>query len=168
MPVTLPYHFDTGSVGKLVLQGVLGLLLIVICGLLYTVLVRRDTLGAVLLGVVAVISLAFGRIFLNNLVSSRGTITGDAVEVEPANLYGVRLHGPGGRFPLWNFEAVRVERAPPLAWSPGGPYERVILAGKPGTPDILVARTDHDAGVALGRDLAAALRLPCQEERVAL
>jgi hypothetical protein len=167
MPVSLPYHFDTSSVGKLILQGVLGLLLIVVSGLLYIVLVRRDALGAVLLGVVAMITLVLGRIFLNNLESSQGTITGDAVEVHPGNLHGVRLHGPAGRFPLGNFAAVRVERAPPLAWSPGGPYERVILAGKPGTPDILIARSDHDAGVALGRELAAALRLPCQEERVA-
>jgi hypothetical protein len=40
----------------------------------------------------------------------------------------------------------------------------VILAGKEGTPDILIARTDHDAGCVLGRELAAALGLPYQEE----
>ncbi len=166
MPVSIPYHFDTSSIIKLILRGVLGLLLlIVVPGLVYSLVVRHDILGAVLLGGVGVITLFFGRIFLNNLESSLGTITGDAVVVEPGRLYGIRLYGPAGRFPMQDFEGVRVERAPPLAWSPGGPYERVILAGKEGTPDILIARTDHDAGRVLGRDLAAALGLAYREER---
>jgi hypothetical protein len=166
MPVSIPYHFDTTSVVKLIMRGVLGLLLIVVCAVLYSLLVRRDALGAMLLGVVGLLTVFFGRIFLHNLESSTGTISAEAVDVEPGSLYGVRLHGPAGRFPLRSFEGVRVDRAAPLAWSPGGPHERVILAGRQGTPDILLARTDHDAGCALGRDLAAALQLPYQEERV--
>lgn len=164
MPVSIPYRFDTSSVVKLILRGVLVLLLVVVAGFVYSLFVRRHGFGAVLLFAVGMIALYFGWIFRNNLESSRGTITEDAVVVEPGSLYRMRLHGPAGRFPLQNFEGVRVERAPPLAWSPGGPYERVILVGKEGTPDILVARTDHDAGRVLGRDLASALGLPYQEE----
>jgi hypothetical protein len=46
----------------------------------------------------------------------------------------------------------------------GGPHERVSLVGKSGTPDILVARTDRDAGRTLGNELATALKLPYQEQ----
>ena len=45
-----------------------------------------------------------------------------------------------------------------------GPHERVLLIGQEGTPDILVARTDHDAGRSLGNQLALALKLSYQEQ----
>ena len=45
----------------------------------------------------------------------------------------------------------------------GRGQERVSLAGKNGTPDILIARTDLDAGRAMGRELAAVLNLPFEE-----
>jgi hypothetical protein len=164
MPVALPYRFDTSPVVKLILRGVIGLLLVVIAGIVYSLLVSRDVVAAVQLLLVALIATYFGRLFLKNLESSQGTITADAVVVEPGTLYGIRLHGPAGRFLLKNFQAVRVERVPPLAWAQGGPHERVRLTGKDGTPDILIARTPENAGGALGRDLSATLGLPYQEE----
>jgi hypothetical protein len=41
--------------------------------------------------------------------------------------------------------------------------EVVWLVGKPGTPDIALARTDHGAGRSLGRQLGALLELPVEE-----
>lgn len=84
--------------------------------------------------------------------------------MEPASLYGMRLAGPVGPFPLQQFVAVRVERVPPPAWVQGGPHERVSVVGRDGTPDILIARTPGKAGRALGQELALALGLPYQEE----
>ena len=167
MPVELPYRFDTSPVVKLILRGVVALLLLVLVpGIMYSLLVSHSHAAAVQLLVSGLIATYFGRLFLRNLEGSRGTITADAVAVEPGTLYGVRLHGPAGRFPLRDFSTVKVERVPPPAWVEGGRHERVSLVGTNGTPDILIARTSDDAGRALGQDLAAALGLPYQEERV--
>jgi hypothetical protein len=165
MAVALPYSFDTSSVVKLILRGVLGLLLLVVVpGIAYSVLVSHSNAAAIQLFLVGLITVYFGRIFLRNLEASRGLITSDAVVVEPATLYGIRLHGLAGRFPLQKFNAIRVERVPPPAFVQGGPHERVSLAGKEGAPDILIARTSHDHGRVLGRDLASALGLQYQEQ----
>lgn len=162
MPVALPYRFDTSPVVKLILRGVLLLLLVVVVGVVYS-LVSQNYVAAAQLLLIALIAIYFGRRFLQNLTASHGTITSDAIVVEPATLYGIRLHGPSGRFPLHALSAVKVERISPHEWVQGGPHERVSLARKDGTPDILIARTSRDAGRTLGRDLAAALGLPYQE-----
>jgi len=43
-------------------------------------------------------------------------------------------------------------------------HERVCLIGTQGIPDILVARTDRDTGRTLGTELAAAMKLPYEEQ----
>lgn len=165
MPVALTYRFDTSSVVKLILRGVIGLLAVVIVpAMVYTIFISHDEVAAVQLLLIGLTVIYFGRLFLRNLEASRGTITADAVVVEPGILYGIRLHGPAGRFTMHGFKAVKVDRVPPPAWTPGGPHERVSLASKEGTPDILIARTSDDAGRVLGRDLAAALGLPYRED----
>jgi hypothetical protein len=45
----------------------------------------------------------------------------------------------------------------------GGPNEVVWLVGRPGTPDIALARTDDRAGRAVGQELGALLELPVEE-----
>ncbi|HZN98179.1 MAG TPA: hypothetical protein VFB61_10655 [Gemmatimonadales bacterium] len=165
MAVSLPYRFDTSPVIKLILRGVLGLLLVVIAGMLYSLLVTHDQVAAVQLLLVTVIILYFGRLFLGNLETSRGTIDRDQVLVDPIRLYGVRLHGPAGRFPLGRFQAVRVERMLPPEFAQGRSHERVVLLGTEGTPDILIARTSDDTGRVLGRELATVLGLKYEEER---
>lgn len=165
MAVSLPYRFDTSPVIKLILRGVLGLLLVVIAGMLYSLLVTHDRVAAVQLLLVTVIILCFGRLFLRNLETSRGTIDRDQVLVDPVRLYGVRLHGSAGRFPLGRFQAVRVERMLPPEFAQGRSHERVVLLGTEGTPDILLARTSDDAGRVLGRELATVLGLKYEEER---
>jgi hypothetical protein len=164
MAVSLPYRFDTSPVIKLILRGVLGLLLVVIAGMLYSLLVTHDRVAAVQLLLVAMIIVYFGRLFLRNLETSRGTIDRDQVLVDPVRLYGIRLHGPAGQFPLRGFQAVRVQRMLPPEFAQGRSHERVVLLGTEGTPDILLARTSDDAGRALGRELATVLGLKYEEE----
>jgi hypothetical protein len=168
MAITLPYEFDTSGVVKQIMGGVLGLLLVVLVGVLYSLLISHSIAATVQLLLIAAIAAYFGRLFLRNLTGSVGSITTDAVMVQPGELLGLRLRGPAGRFPISQFQAIRVERVPNPLGIPINtqiqPHERVYLVGKKGTPDILVARTDRDAGRIVGNELATALRIPYQEE----
>ena len=168
MAITLPYEFDTSGVVKLILRGVVALLLVVNVGIFYSLLVSHSIAAAIQLLLVAALATYFGSLFLRNLIASVGTITADAVVVQPGQLFGIRLASPAGRFPISQFQAVRVERVPNPVGIPIDtqirPHERVCLAGKNGTPDILIARTDRDTGRTLGNELAIALRLPYQEQ----
>ena len=165
--MTLPYDFDTSSVVRTIGRGVVGLLLVVLAGLFYSVLISHDSSASFGLLLVAAIAGYFGRLFLRNLTGSVGTISRDAVTVQPGRVCGLRMASPAGTFPLGQFEAVRVERitagGEPIE-AQRGPHERVSLVGRSGTPTILVARTDADAGRALGRELARQLTLPYQEQ----
>jgi hypothetical protein len=168
MAITLPYEFDTNRVVKQIMGGVLGLLLVVLVGILYSLLISHSIPATIQLLLIAAIATYFGRLFLRNLTGSHGTITADAVVVQSGQLLGIRLAGPAGRFPISQFQAVRVERITnpisiPLE-TQIGPHERVCLIGKEGTPDILVARTERDAGRTLGNELATALKLSYQEQ----
>jgi hypothetical protein len=166
--VTLPYEFDTSGVVKLIMRGVVGLLCVLLLGILYSLMVSHSLAAIVQLLLIAAVAAYFGRIFLRNLTGSLGTITADAVVVQSGQVWGIRLAGPAGRFPVSHFQAVRVERVPnpigiPLA-TQIQPHERVCLIGKQGTPDILIARTERDAGRTLGNNLATALKLPYDEQ----
>lgn len=165
MALTLPHQFDTSGVVKLILRGVVGLLLIVFLGILYSLIVSHSIAATIQLLVVAAVATYFGTLFLRNLTGSLGTITADAIVVQPGELFGLRLASPAGRFPISQFQAVRVDRIrTPAIDVQGRPHERVCLVGKQGTPDILIARTDRDVGRTLGNELATVLRLPYQEQ----
>ena len=167
MTVTLPYEFDTSGIVKVILRGVLGLLFVVVVpGIIYSLLISHRTAAAIQLLLVAAIITYFARLFLRNLVGSRGTITADAVVVQPGRLYGIQLAGPAGRFPMQQFAAVRVERISAPMSVQGRAHERICLVGKDGTPDILIARTALDTGRTLGEKIARVLNLP-YEERLA-
>jgi hypothetical protein len=109
-------------------------------------------------------------VFVRFQSRSMGTITEDRVVVQPNALYGIRLAGPQRTYPtprvlirprgadvgsvgLW-----RYRRA-------GGPHERIWLVGKNGTPDILIARTQREAGRPLAEEFGAVLALPVEEKR---
>jgi hypothetical protein len=169
MTLTLPYEFDTSAVVKTIVRGGLELLgIVIVPGIFYSLLVSHRVAAAVQLLLIGAVVTFFGRVFLRNLTGSRGRITADAVIVEPATVYGLRLHGPVGTFPIRDFERVRVE----CIFGPLGTsyaprwHERVSLIGKGGTPEILIARTDLDAGRAVGHEVAAALGLAYQEQIV--
>ena len=159
----LPYQFDTGGVVALIVRGVAGLEVILVLGALYSLAVSRNMASAAALLVIAAGVFIFGRLVLKNLEGTRGMITRDAVVVQPGGLFGLRLAGPAGTYAIHNFAAVRVDRILPSDSIQSRGHERVILVGTSGAPDILVARTDLDAGRALGRSLAAALHLPFDE-----
>jgi hypothetical protein len=168
MAITLPYEFDTSGVVKQIMGGVLALLVVVLAGILYSLLISHSIAATIQLLLIAGITTYFGRLFLRNLPGSLGTITADAVVVQPGELLGIRLTSPAGRFPISQFQAVRVERIPNPIGIPIEtqirPHERVYLVGKKGTPDILVARTHLDAGRIVGNELATAMKLPYLEK----
>jgi hypothetical protein len=122
------------------------------------------TTAALQLLLVAALITYFGNLFLRHLNASVGTITADAIVVQPGRLWGVRLAGPAGRVPIHQFEAVRVERIFPPVGVQGRWHERVCLVGRDGIPDIVIARTALDAGRVMGNELATALKLPYQEQ----
>ena len=89
MAITLPYEFDTSAVVKQIMGGVLGLLLVVLAGVFYSLLVSHSIAATVQLLLIAAIATYFGRVFLRNLTGTLGTITADAVVVQPGQLLGI-------------------------------------------------------------------------------
>jgi len=166
MTVSLPYHFDSSAVVRVILRGVGALLVLAILpALLYVLLGRRDGVTALQLLLIAVLVAWFGRLFYKHLEGSRGVITADAIDLEPTSLYGIRLTGPVGRFAIEQFEAVRVEPTSVPFDVQGTGGELVRLVGKHGTPNVLIARTEPNAGKILGRELAAAVGLRYEEAK---
>ena len=163
MTIDLPYNFDTSATVKVILRGAAGLIVLVTVGILYSLFVSHSIGAAAQLLLSGAVAAYFTRIFVRNLTASMGTITANAVVVQPSRLYGIRLAGPEGRFRIDEFKAIRVERIIGSTASIRS-HERVSLIGKDGTPDILVARTALESGFALGRELAVILGLPYQEE----
>ena len=164
-PIALPYRFDTSDVWHTILKGAFGLNVLLLLSLVFAIFARPwpVTLG---IGVMELTVLGFTRIFVRNQQGSTGTLTTDRVEVEPNTLLGIALPGPRGTYTLDRFSAVRVEfRSGPITVDTpsAGPYEIVWLAGKPGTPDVALARTSDRAGRAVGRQFGALLRLPVEE-----
>jgi hypothetical protein len=163
-PIALPYEFDTSAVWHTILKGAFGLNALLVAGVCYGVLASRwpTALG---LAVIELMALAFTRLLLKVQEGSAGVLTSDRVVVEPNALLGVVLPGPSGVYPLDRFSGVRIE----LRFGPvepgvqGGPNEVVWLVGKPGTPDVAVARTQDRAGRAIGSELGSLLRLPVEE-----
>jgi hypothetical protein len=168
--VTLPYRFDTSRIWRTILTGMVVLEAVILAGLLYELLGSRHVEAVTPLVASAAILAFFIWRFFRFRNGSIGTITADGVVVWPGKLFGVTLPGPRGEFTIDRFSAVRVD----LMLGPsglhdvmqGGPHERVWLVGKEGTPSVLVARTDHEEGRALGRELGAAVRLPVQERHL--
>jgi hypothetical protein len=162
---TLPYAFDTSGPPKLILEGVLGLLLVVAAGIAYSLLVSRNMTAVIILTVSGAATLVFARVVLRHLEASTGTITAERVEVRPGRLVGLRLGGPSGTYPTSSFRAVRFERIADRV-EVFGSSAHVSLVGNDGTPDILIARTDDEEGRPLGRRMSEALRLPFEETHV--
>ena len=165
MAVTLPYRFDTSTVWRTILKGAFGLNALLVVGVLYSLLASRPWTTILALVVNEIVVLGFTRVFVRFQTGSAGTLAADRVVIEPNRLFGIALPGPQGSYPLDRFSSVRVEfRSGPIEPGvQGGPHELVWLVGKPGTPDVLLARTDDRAGGALGREFGALLQLPMEE-----
>jgi hypothetical protein len=164
--VTLPFEFDTTGVVKQILSGVAAMLgLIVLPGIVYCLAISHQPGTALGLLASGAIAAWFGRAVWQHLVGSTGTITADGVLVHPGRLFGLRMPGPAGRFSPASFSGVRVERVfgPIDTSQPPNWHERVWLVGSALAPDVLVGRTQRNAGIALGNELASLLGLPYRE-----
>ena len=143
--ITFPHRFDTASVWHTILKGAFALNAVLVIGIALK-LFTGDWLAA--LGVVVLEAIVFGftRLFLRFQSGSRGTLYADRVEIDPNALFGIPLPGPSGEYARERFSAVRVEfmsGSINVDAPSGGPHELVWLAGRDGTPDVLVARTDE-------------------------
>jgi hypothetical protein len=164
-PITLPFRFDTSGVWHTILKGAFALNALLVFSVLFTVLVTREWAKALGLAVMELVVFYFTRVFVRFQEGSVGTLSSDRVVIEPNVLLGIPLPGPKGTYTLDRFSAVRVEfRSGPIGPGvQGGPNELVWLVGNPGTPNIVLARTEDRAGAALGREFGALLRLPVEE-----
>jgi hypothetical protein len=166
--VTLPYHFDTSHVWRMILTGAVTLEAVILAGVLYGLLVSP---GAVLpLALSGAILAFFIRVFFKFQSGSIGTITADRVIIRPNTLFGIQLPGPRGDYALDRFSVVRVELMSGSAGLHGvmqgsGPHARIWLAGNEAVPEVLIARADREAGRALGKRFGAVLGLPVKETR---
>ena len=162
--IRLPYDFDTVAVWRTILKGMFGLQLVIVPGILYSIFVSKDLVAATGLLAIGVVWAGFTRIFVKNLDGCTGTLDADEIVVKPGDLYGFRLPGPQGRFPLHQFSGVLVKESlgPIQPGVQGGPHEKIYLIGKDGTPDILIARTERRTGAALGREFGTLLGLRCE------
>jgi hypothetical protein len=161
----LPWSFDTTSIWHTILKGAFGLNALLGLGLILKLLSRR-WLDAAGLCVAEAMVVGFTVIFVRHQEGSRGTLFRDRVTVEPNAVLGFPLPGPRGSYALHQFRGIEVEfRAgrPSTDANAAGPHELVWLTGRPGTPNIVLARTRNGAGRALGQELGAVLALPVSE-----
>jgi hypothetical protein len=93
----------------------------------------------------------------------KGTITHDAVVVEPSALGRIRLPSPARRYPLGRFKAVRVTYLGPGRNGGGYLFAQVYLVGREGTADVCVAHERDTTAKALAPQIAAAVGLPLEQ-----
>ena len=160
----LPYEFDTTDVWRTILKGTFGITLLITVSLFYT-LVTRQWAVAVPLGLSSAMLFYVTRLFIRYQTGSTGILSADRIVIQPNRFLWFLLPGPVGTYTLDRFEAVRVEfsRGPVQPGVQGGPNEVVWLVGRPGTPDVALARTNDGAGRGAGRELGALLNLPVEE-----
>jgi hypothetical protein len=162
--LTLPYEFDTSDVWRTILKGAFGLTALIILMLLYT-LASRQWGTAALLAVSSAMVFFFTRLFFRFQTGSAGILSADRIVIRPNKLLWFLLPGPMGTYTLDQFSAVRIEfsTGPIQPGVQGGPNEVVRLVGRPGTPDIALARTQNGAGRVVGQEFGALLKLPVEE-----
>jgi hypothetical protein len=163
MKIALPYAFDTSKTGKLMIYGVVGLLaIVVIPGLIKFLFIAPNTVGLIGVFCIGGMLAFFGYILVKRLGGATGTITKQEIVVMPTTFWGVKSNEPERRFPLTQFRGVLVEQ---ILWAADrfSPHERVSLKGKEDCPAILIARTERQAGLILGRELGVLLDLPVEE-----
>ena len=92
------------------MRGAAGLLfLVVVPGVIYSVFVSGSIATVVLLVIIAGLTLYFARVIGMHLGGAKGTITRDAVTIEPTAAYGMPISRLSGTF-LFEPLAVRLER----------------------------------------------------------
>ena len=168
MPITLPYTFDTGESFRKVVKFAAWFEMLMVGGIVYSIFVSQNYIAVLPLVFAGLIAAGFVYVLIQAGECAIGTITRDGVVIEPSAAgFGLKFSGPAGRFALTQFSGVRTrETSGPVTPSVNaGPSSRVYLVGKPGTPDLMIARVDGE-GIETGREFAAALGLPFEDTRV--
>ncbi len=163
MAVTLPYEFDTIALPRNILKGFVagsGFMML----LALAMLAKYGPLAAVPFPLAAAF---FGWVAHKSLKAfpgrAKGTITRDAVVVEPSALGPIRLPSPVGRYPLGQFKTVRVTYLGPNRNSGGYLYAQVDLVGREGTADVCVAYERDATAKELAPEIATAVGLPLEQ-----
>jgi hypothetical protein len=163
MAVTLPYEFDTIALPGNILKGfVAGSALMLLLAL--AMLIKHGPLAAAPFPLAAVLFAWIARKFLTDFQgTAKGTITQDAVVVEPSAFGVIRLPSPVGRHPLDQFKAVRVIYLGPGRNSGGYLFANIYLVGLEGTADVCVAYERDTVAKSLAPEIAAAVKLPLEQ-----
>jgi hypothetical protein len=166
MAITLPYRFDTSRVWHTILKGACALNAVLVFGVLLK-LATGQWLAAIGIVVAGAVVLGFTRLLVRHSSGSVGILYRDRAEIEPNTIFGIKLPGPVGTYAMHRFSAVRVEFVvgPIIVDAPSpGRSELVWLAGRPGTPDVLLARASDGGGLVLGAEFGEQLGLPVEEK----
>jgi hypothetical protein len=162
--VTLPYEFDTQALTRNILTGFIAGSAFIL-PLALVMLIKHGPLAAVPMTLAAVLLTWVGRKSLTVFrARAKGTITQDAVIIEPNALGRIRLPSSEGRYPLSRFKAVRVTYlGPNLRDGTGGCFAEVYLIDCNGTLDVCVAVERDMTAKVLAPQTAAAVRLPLEQ-----
>jgi hypothetical protein len=163
LAITLPYEFDTMVLPRNILKGfVAGSAFMLLLAL--AMLIKYGPLAALPFPLAAVFFAWVARKFLTGFAGrARGTITQDAVVVDPTALGRIRLPSPAGRYPRNRFKAVRVTYLGPNRNGGGYLFAQIDLVGREGTADVCVAFERDTTAKALAPEIAAAVKLPLEQ-----
>ena len=75
MAVALPYRFDTSHVWRMILTGAFAVAAVVLLGVVYGLLVRRDAMLVLQLALTGIVLAYFIRVFVRFQSGSIGTLT---------------------------------------------------------------------------------------------
>ena len=162
-PIYFPYEFDTMALPRNILKGFLaGCAFMVV--VMLAMLIKSGPLAAAPLLLAALLLGWVARKYLTTLAgSAKGTITRDAVVVEPSAVGPIRLPSPAGRYALSQFKAVRITYLGPGRSTQSYFHAQVHLIGREGIGDVCIAYERDTTAKALAPQIAAAVDLPLEQ-----
>jgi hypothetical protein len=162
MTIELPYQFDTMALPRNILKGfVAGSTCMILFALAMSF--KYGPLAAVpLLMAAALLAWTASKMMTGFPGYAKGTITQDAVIVEPSGYGPLKLQGLAGRYRLDQFTAVRVVYLGPRR-NQSYQFADIFLVGFAGTSDICIANERDITAKALAPALAAVLSLPLEQ-----
>lgn len=153
-----PYQFDTLELDRRIVRAAVGFQVFIVFSGIYLLAFRGISAFLPLVLVFVIISF-FIRLFVRHAQGALGTITADEVVVQASKFWEFYISTPSRRIPLNEFQKIMVEIIPSSVQA-----ERILLIGKFGNPDILLARTNRGDGRILGKDLSCLLGIPYDEQ----
>lgn len=165
MALGLPYQFDTMKLSMTVLRAMLGGSAFMVFAAV-VMLLKSGALAASPCMLAALLLAWVASKYMTTFAgAAKGAINRDAVVIEPSALGPLRLPGPVGTYRLDQFKTVRVIYGGPVPGASSGYlFAQVYLVGRDGTADICVASERDITAKALAPQIAAAARLPLEQE----